>query len=972
MFNAVWLSETTFAAQIPPERIGYYIGLATPVILLLAGILKCKSIAARETTNTKAALSLMLVLVGWLAAMGAGMANRLAIDAGMASVGQAISVLVALVVFILVIAAIVLAIIGLIELSDGRGFYRQGKVQAILSLVLAGIFVVLIVLGVGAAVRQQMIARGRADLLSPNFTSATHDGEPRVFEELNFNLSPPAPPWVEIENIKKINPAATVGFARQRPEMMFFVIGERLGVEMGFDSEALCELVKVNLRGNAPGATFSTPSPRTFNGLPGLFLTADATVATKRLHYVYWLCENNGFLYQLILFTPGASGANLTLEAEALFSGFHLQDRNLVAHAPNVHPAVDFQSNDYGYRLNWDGSRWSRWSDLADVWPQADTGALLNPNAACLVIPVHLLGHRPTKEAICGALLALFDIPYPSDTLTDHREITNGDLMGRSFGYDKMADDGRDFRYRVDVFSSPNEAYLIMAWVDKTDADVDSVLEDACGRIRFEPSTGPTSVAAFSQSEALRHAMFFNTLGNDSFVKQQFEKAIVYFRQAMQIQPDNPLYLANLVTSYTESSRYAEAFDVLDEHYQRFPEVGQLSAERAWLQCELNRPDAAMDEYTELFSEGYRNDDHFSLYLTLLSSAGRYDAALAALQHYREVADSPALALQHAGLISAKGEHDRAAELLVAMRPPRSIDPDIEYSLANVYEAAGRYHNAIEVVERLIEGGFDSANAYYRKGTLEIELKSYKEAKASFEAALMKAPENAEIKESLDFVSAMLGEGANSSIKNEIPPVPLPEQFAAEPPKAAQPASPTDEYNAVYLRKIRAFDFQPGTPIRRTDYMSIELVEDSAVDQFSTIQRSFDPLIEEIYVNQLEVYDDEGRLVATGDVADYYVIDDLTDEMASQDKLLQIPVPGLQQGYRIELVVSRRNFARAEHFPFERHIFSSTIPVREAGLVVRGDPKTIAVRGSAIATGHEFDDGIYFRLVDPPVYRWEP
>lgn len=303
--------------------------------------------------------------------------------------------------------------------------------------------------------------------------------------------------------------------------------------------------------------------------------------------------------------------------------------------------------------------------------------------------------------------------------------------------------------------------------------------------------------------------------------------------------------------------------------------------------------------------------------------------------------------------------------------PGETSNPDIDYTLADVYEAAGHYQEALDVIDQLIATGFDSEPSYLRKGGLETHLKRYREAKESFERALDKAPQSVDAQNALAAISGFLGEGANTSIKDVIEPVPLPEELTQTAATDTKSIS-SEDYEAVFLRRIRAMEFRRRDLTRQTDYISIKVLDDSGVERFSIIEQSYDPLYEDLYVNRLEVYDADDNLVATGDVADYYVIDDTRSGIASQDKLLQIPVPGLQPGYRIELIVSRRELRPAEAFPFTEYLFSRSLPVGRSALVVLGDAKSFKWRGSAEIVLSECLGGIYFEQVNPPVYRGEP
>jgi hypothetical protein len=76
---------------------------------------------------------------------------------------------------------------------------------------------------------------------------ATPSGEIIEFDDLNFRVRTPPKPWVRID-IEQINDEATAGFMRRRPELLFMIFGERVGLENGLPNEGLAAISQANLR----------------------------------------------------------------------------------------------------------------------------------------------------------------------------------------------------------------------------------------------------------------------------------------------------------------------------------------------------------------------------------------------------------------------------------------------------------------------------------------------------------------------------------------------------------------------------------------------------------------------------------------------------------------------------------------------------------------------------------------------------
>jgi len=389
------------------------------------------------------------------------------------------------------------------------------------------------------------------------------------------------------------------------------------------------------------------------------------------------------------------------------------------------------------------------------------------------------------------------------------------------------------------------------------------------------------------------------------------------------------------------------------------------------LQMQLEQVDSALTNFAALFAEGYRNDDHFVAYVTLLNQTRQQDVALTAVESYLKENDSAAVRLLEARLYAQKKNFGKAIELLKAQSRKYSYNAEVTLSLAEVYDQAGHYAEAVGLCQQLIDSQCDSAGAFYVKGRGEFGLQRYREAKASFEAAMKRDPASAGVKSYLDLVSGMLGEGSNSGVKDPIAAVPIPEEWLVAA-AAEAPPSYTKDYGAQYLKEITAISFRTKKEFKRTDYFSIRVLDASGVGAFSTMQLAFDPLSEGLFVNDLKVKDEEGKVVAAGHVDDYYVLDASSTTQASQKKVLNIPISGLRPGCRIELTVTRQDLAPPGEFPFTAHAYVSLFPVLEDIFFIRGETNALKFAGLGAGSGASAEGGLYWVRRQPEVYKWEP
>jgi len=217
----------------------------------------------------------------------------------------------------------------------------------------------------------------------------------------------------------------------------------------------------------------------------------------------------------------------------------------------------------------------------------------------------------------------------------------------------------------------------------------------------------------------------------------------------------------------------------------------------------------------------------------------------------------------------------------------------------------------------------------------------------------------------------MLGEGSNSGLKTPIAAVPIPEKLLNAIPTTAPPLY-TKDYGAWYLKEITAISFIKKKEFKRSDSFSIKVIDSSGVAALSTMQFGFDPLSEDIFVNDLQVKDEDGKVLATGNVSDYYAVDASSKTQASQKKILNIPISGLRPGCQIDLTVTRQDLSPPDQFPFTSHACVTSFPILEDVFLIRGETNTLKFSGLGAGNGQESDGALYWVRKQPEVYKWEP
>ncbi len=942
-------------AEVDPTASGQITGKVIVVLGAAAGAMKCYAISRRPTTNARCALSLMFLLLAWFSSGTIGMLQQpLGLPSWCAGITGIVSVGLA-------VAAIVLAILGLVEYARPGHAYEQGRAQAIWALLLSLFFITAFTVGIARAGNDSSIR-------APVQAAA---GQTLKFEELNFQFNVPGKPWVQMD-APKLNRAAKLGFMRARPNIYCIIIAEEIGTGL-LQNEALVEVATTQMRSAADSAQISRPEKSRVGRLDGLRWDSEVRIRQLNLAYQHWVCATNGWAYQLICWGAKAEKSSVDAEAQRLAGRFSLLDYGRRASASGATPKSDFVSTNFQFTMRWAGSDWRPWAALETELPAATFGALHADDGALMVTAVALQDLQPHPEAIYTSFGGLLGARLNEGQAEGRRPITSGPFSGIETQVKVISAKNEEFSYRLRVLHGGGVAYLAAAWVQSSHPRRDEVLTDGLERVVWPPAPpAPVPGSRLTEAEKRGHRMFYNGAGMVYFEAHEYERSARFFQAALDLNGDksDTPYLANVVQAWSRAGKQREALAALEGHSVLLGARPDLRAEQALLLGETGQADRALTNYAKLFADGFRNEAHFKEYAGLLSQSGQTERALAEVEKYLQARESADIRVLQAGLLKQQKKFDQAIALLQAQRQKNPFHAGLSRSLADAFLQAQRPSEALALTEELLKGQADDVSFLFLKGRAEYGLKWYRQAKESFEAALKKAPNDPDIQSLLNYTSGLLGEGANSVIKEPIEPVAVPSALLEPPP--APPADYARDYGAYYARRLTAVSFKRGREHKTTDYLIVRALNTAGVSAFSTFQIGFDPAGEELFINRLEVRTPDGTLVSTGRVADFYVLDDRSGQQATSRKVLNTPLAGLQPGYTVELVVTRRELGRINEFPFLAHSFSRPFPMPESVFFFRGDTGAVRYAASPRLEPERLPEGLLWRVREPAILRWEP
>lgn len=630
----------------------------------------------------------------------------------------------------------------------------------------------------------------------------------------------------------------------------------------------------------------------------------------------------------------------------------------------------DYRSATFGYRFQARDRGWFSWTDLAESNEGADFGALAARGYGAVVMPVCWEGPRPTNNALYRMMMQQFGEDYPSDFVTEEFDVEKDGATGKLL-VGREENEGELYIYYQWIVANENCAYMLAAWGENSGRTVRKDLEQLWKD--FEITGTPSALDGIykGEREPAVNAYLVNALGLHYYESRSFRDAFAYFEQANKLVPNDDAYIINAVRALVEIDAYREAADWIEPRMAPFATSRTVQSWDAWLAYQTDNPEKALRIYDSLFDTDYRDNDDFSAYMELLAGAGRWEDLDREFAEYTAGGVDDETRMLKVRLLTRRERYDDALLVLDDMTAGRPFNADLAYERMSILDQMGKPAEILLVADQLIAEGYRSLQGYYYKGDAEYQLRSYRNARKSFEEALKFSPANTNIREYLEAIDHMLGEGDTSTISQAIEPVTMPRKvqriFDATIPSGTDKA-----YGAVFLARIGGYEFDGSGVLRQSYYRKIQILDDNGVTQFSTLEFEFDPSFEQLYVNSLIVRNADGEVIAEGELNTYYITNSETGYEASTERTVNLPVPSLAPGVVIEAIVTKRISVEDGTFPLETLYLSADRPIEYSALFINGRHDQLKYQLNDVEPPHKDGDALVFEMQRPVAFRWEP
>lgn len=942
---------TSFVFGTENDDSGYQTGQAIAIFLFIYGAIKCFMLARKKKTSTLCMLSLGLVFTGVVSTNVLLYFSKNGFDTVLLNLVGGI------IIGAIFIASLILGIVGL-SLYENK--YDQGKNQAIWGIILSVFFLILFVYGAvqGLNKNKDINKKMEDNLLvkgdKPDVIINTKD---------NFKIIRPKKRFKEI-NLKKMNPAATIAFVSNIPQTYYILISEVAGIDLETDSKALAEIAKNNIEASLQNGKFSETVPLIINGMEGYSFQSDGIVSNLEISYMHWVYSHNGYFYQHLVWSDKLNRNSLPSDLKELVSNFSQIDPTKTIYSAGTIPSGNYVSKEWGYTFNFDGQPWLMVPKLDEKITGADYGVMKSSESAVIyingIIKDKAVNH--SFDSLKDALLLSLAINQ-----NDEKFKFISKEIQENHAIHTYSTEISNILYLFKLYEFEDHVILMTIKLDKEYYKADEFFESIKGRIYIKSGLNH-DFDTWGEKNKIALGRNINQLGIQYFRLSNFEIANHCFKEALKFATNDMDVLYNIMHVYDKLNKFQEAVTYYESFIgERKPTKEILSwyAYHLYKIKEYKKSDA---QFKLIFKDGFKDTEKFEIYLKVLSEFG-VDELNLAVNNYLKDEDNYEIRLLQSDSLFELEAYEKALEVLENLDENKQINSDVMIKKIYCFLELNKNKELIEMCDALIEKKNYIGDAHFYKGKAQYKLKWYSKAKTSFESALVLFPNDESIKAYIQSISGLLGQGKNTAVKTPIEAVIFPDTLKNKMSLTVDPKSIEGQI-AYYPKLLYSLKKDSKGRWIKTTETYIKILNETGVNQFSTMTFSFNSLSESLYINSLVVKNEKGEIVGKGNIDEYYILDDSTQTLKTYEQVLNVPIPQLFPGCTIE-VVSSLDMGKEESLSFQSNLLSGFFPIGSVGYAVYDEKNEIEFKLENGGSILSFDGGKGVLINEPPVYIYE-
>jgi tetratricopeptide (TPR) repeat protein len=781
-------------------------------------------------------------------------------------------------------------------------------------------------------------------------------------------LDTPNQPWVETKH-QVTDKTLRISFIRSRPDIYVSLVAQQMGIYSSFNLDYAVTDSKAHLKSENPDVQFFGDTKDSTGSMEGMLYTASVNTRTQKRYFVHWVGLRNGYAYQVRTQGPLGAVDEITKANREFINRLHMIEPSRVPQRLDGAPIAKFTSPAFGYEVDLHDLNWIEWKDMKAQASPGEFGARHKTGAALLVAPVALPGRTPNLESLSKIAAKGFKIELGAD-IVGAKPIQVGPLRGQEIEA-KRTVNSQTVRYFLRVVADDQAAYFIAAWAAGI-PDCEHFLKEGLDRVTI--TTRDLNCNAKMNDDRRRFTVgVLNDLADDAVVQGDFLAAADFYRGALEYGAAKETVLIGYLQVLAELNRTADGLRAFDLYSRRYTEQSlPLQAVHARLLAQSGLIYDAVIIYSSVFEKGYSDEAELMRFVDLTVRAKLIKEAIKATDVVVERKPTLQLLRLQAALYAIEGDNAKSIALLTKLRRQNPSHAGIAFDLATIYERAKNYDSALAITKLLVDAGVQDEETLLLHGRVQMALQKFADAKQTLEHAQSLYPRSQQAGELLKLASSQLGEGENSVLKEAIEAVEIPASVREAIGKAGTPrAAAAEEMGVEELSRITGIAYKAGDRMRTTSIRRVKVLTPDGVARMKTLTFKIDETREQFFVNRLVVFDEHDEKVAEGSVENYFVADDTAAGMATNTRVVTLPVPGLKPGYTLECVVTRRDYRPQKDFVFRETEMASSLPVDVSAFFIQGDVKQLKWASSTPLNVEVHDDVLQCVAITPAFYRSE-
>ncbi len=788
------------------------------------------------------------------------------------------------------------------------------------------------------------------------------------FENLNFTFDKPGWPWVEVP-ANTMGEDTTVAFRKTINDAYFIIIAEEIGVEYGFTTEVLTQTAMNNMRSIAPKVHFSDPSTTEINGINWTCFTGEAKMMGQPIVYGYLVCTRNGYSYQLMTWRSGEFPELAKSDILELGAKFKQIDPARICYSDDFVPIDRFASEAEGFSIDLEGDGWTTWTIGETELPSAAFTATKANEVFLFAIPLYHEGLNPNfKDLKNGLLASVFGIDATSGFNSKDRIIrSDGDrFLQSSFTFE--SDAGVTNSFLVQVRKYEGFSYFMGGYCE--DAKRIGEVESALAKMLIDVGIDVEALSGSLSSDAMYfQAQTLNQLAIAAYSQNNYIQAKRYLQRSLSFDKTDPAVASNFAVVCTDQGDYQSIVELFEGAPSKFEENYPFLEYYAFALSQIGREQESEETYALVFDSGNMSESGLWSYMELLGKQERWKDGIAIAEDFSDLTGSQSALQWAASYYSEIGEHDKALDILQGLKNDRPFELSLDCDIARAYLSQEKYAKTVEYIDGLGDDIESYPLIYTVKGNALFGLKSYLKAKECYARAVELNPLDEEAKSMLDYATLALGKGDTDVNNTPIEAVPMP-SFLAEKAKLAEAALAVGKESEI-LYTVRSNHYEKEKVSKSTTTTKVAIRDDVGLDAYSTLSFSFDPFFEEVYVNEIIVRDETGAVIGREKRDDFYLLDNSSDMIVSQDRALYVPVSGLTKNCTLEYTVSYNTTGLIDEFPLLWQTFTYFQDSRLCGVSVSGDIDAVSSVASDGVIDASSDSQLIWYAENVPSYKDE-